>query len=30
MDVKIRFVTVGEEHKLRDFLDEGAEENIQT
>jgi hypothetical protein len=30
MDVKSRSVTVREEHKLRNFLDDGAEENIQT
>jgi hypothetical protein len=30
MDVKSRSVTVREEDKLRDFLDEGGEENIQT
>lgn len=30
MNVKIRPVTFREEHKLRDFLDEVAKENIQT
>jgi len=30
VDMKSRSVTVREEDKLRDFVDEGAEENIQT